>query len=87
MSNYYSDLTFASEEFVIKNLNLYKRTYKKNVDRNNEIDISDYDIKISDKLVDVQTSFNFFKYGDLRIDILQPLVLKTITQELFLTKR
>tara|TARA_Y100001958_G_C21004642_1_gene387101 strand:+ start:57 stop:701 length:645 start_codon:yes stop_codon:yes gene_type:complete len=76
MSNYYSDLTFASEEFVIKNLNLYKRTYKKKVDRNNEIDISDYDIKISDKLVDVQTSFNFFKYGDLRIDILSAFSFK-----------
>lgn len=76
MSNYYSDLTFASEEFVIKNLNLYKRTYKKNIDRNNEFDISDYDIKISDKLVDVQTSFNFFKYGDLRIDILSAFSFK-----------
>ena len=76
MGNYYSDLTFASEEFVINNLNLYKRTYKKNVDENNEIDISDYDIKISDKLVDVQTSFNFFKYGDLRIDILSAFSFK-----------
>lgn len=76
MGNYYSDLTFASEEFVINNLNLYKHTYKKNVDRNNEIDISDYDIKISDKLVDVQTSFNFYKYGDLRIDILSAFSFK-----------
>ena len=76
MSNYYKDLTFASEEFVLKNLDLYKRTYKENVDRNNEINVSDYDIKISDKLIDVQTSFNFFKYEDLRIDILSAFSFK-----------
>ena len=70
MSNYYANLTFASEEFVLNNLNLYKRAYQENVARNNEIDILDFDLKVSDKLIDVQTSFNFYKYGDLRIDIL-----------------
>ena len=70
MSNYYANLTFASEEFVLNNLNLYKRTHQENVARNNEIDILDFDLKVSDKLIDVQTSFNFYKYGDLRIDIL-----------------
>ena len=74
MSNYYRYLTHASEEYVLK---LLKRNNKlKNVERNNKIRISDYDLKVSNKLLDVQTSFNFHKYKDIRIDLLSAFNFK-----------
>lgn len=74
MAGYYKNLTIASEEFVFKNLN--KSSLRGKVVRNNVININDFDLKINNFFIDVQTSFNFIKYGDLRLDILSAFSFK-----------